>query len=125
MHIKTHYTPTTTHPTTNKHKAYAWWYGVMILWVDNRGRCPVKNGEDVYVIIMYFTASVRALNTTRGHFWCPGCVKHFELHTANLASYRNPTQLWKLSSGTLQPKNIQHCYHAEQFYGPPATLHQA
>jgi len=41
MHIKTHYTPTTTHPTTNKHKAYLykWWPngtrcrdGVKVLW---------------------------------------------------------------------------------------------
>ena len=41
MHIKTHYTPTTTHPTTNEHKAYLckWWPngtrcrdGVKALW---------------------------------------------------------------------------------------------
>ena len=41
MHIKTHCTPTTTHPTTNKHKAYLckWWQngtrcrdGVKVLW---------------------------------------------------------------------------------------------
>ena len=41
MHIKTHYTPTTTHPTTNKHKVclYKWWPngtrcrdGVKALW---------------------------------------------------------------------------------------------
>ena len=41
MHVKTHCTPTTTHPTTNKHKAYLckWWQngtrcrdGVKVLW---------------------------------------------------------------------------------------------